>query len=951
MKISKMGVVIAVVAQVVGMSCMAAFLEKDSTDFEYKYEMVVDPAAEDLDGNGSGDFTAHTDWVINGNGFATYSTTATGGSFYDGGAANGILHNLTENGPWTAEVRVDVKSMATNADSAFMLYGCRGSLCDLRIGTKRLIWNGADIGEYRNDSKDGYHIFRVAGGNGAEVTFCVYVDGEIFASNLYARRSDTVSGFIGDGSGSVGGDVSIDYFRLDTTGAFAPLVSKEKDMISAVSETNESSMSSLGKISDTKWQKLKKQVLNRKRKVIHNNDGCDAIYFPHELAATKDNFISRRLANAQKTKINTYSYCPGCAGFGNLTSRTVVGDQFTIDPPDKKYRNITKELLAMGTDPLKITEEFCHNRGLECFVSVRCNDTHDQVHQKNNPYYLFPPYKTKHPELLMGRYNKRPPYGYWSAVDYTHKEIREYFVAQIKELISNYNLDGVELDFCRHLHYFKSVMWGAEASREELGMMTDCIRGIRDFAEKIGRERQHPILISVRVPDSLGMCSAVGLDLENWMREGLIDIVIGGFYMQLNPWKTTVDACHKYGVKFYPSLDESRIRRIADGFGRTTHATDRARIAAALTAGADGIYFFNRYGRKQHNNMYGNMDDIRLRDKTYFITYRYQTPMIYLSTGETYKNIKDLSPLTPAYLYPDDINDYYFEFGDDMSRQDVLNAKPVITVTAVAKNAENRLQIYINNKELRQIDSDGNKIIYSAPVEIFKLGRNKISFRALGIPNVSKSEQTIMSGTTLLTGKNQPPWRRLFKAHNSSDSEKIIDGSYRIADTGSAAGEMANILYPIASIDKELCVRFQAKVEHATDGLSVVFRVADGKNIEIVTLQPDRIGLYYSDKSMPYETTNAFHDYEAIMKDGNLVLKVDGKELFNTPLSMSADNPDGYLKNNIYTIPNMNTQSLLFGSLSGTGTGSACWKNIRILKSSDEIQVRDLKIDVKFMRK
>jgi hypothetical protein len=709
-------------------------------------------------------------------------------------------------------------------------------------------------------------------------------------------------------------------------------------------------VSAVEKISNTEWTRLKKQAVNRKREIIHNNDGCDAVYFPRKLKATKENFIKQRLINAKNTKVGTYSYCPLSSGFGYLISKTKVGDQLLIDPPHaKNKRNVTGELLKMGTDPVKIAEEFCRENNLEFFISLRCNDTHDQSHRKDKPHFLFPPYKGEHPEFLMGSYTKRPPHCSWSAVDFTHAAVRKRFVAITKELISNYSLDCLELDFCRHLQYFKSVAWGKEASKKELDMMTDCIREIRSFAEKTGRQRRHPILIAVRVPDSAGMCKAVGLDLENWMREGLIDIVIGGFYMQLNPWKKTVDLCHKYGVKFYPSMDESRIRNVAKGFNRNTYTTDRARVAAALNAGADGIYFFNRYGSRQLGNMRGKLDDIRLKNKSYFVTYRYQSPSSYLSTGGRYKNIKNLSPVTPGFLIPGTRTDYYLDFGDDMNHPDVKQAEPTITVSAItARNSGSRLKIYVNDAPLKQVKSSDKLTIYSAPVKRFKPGLNKITVRVLPAANALKFEKMIMGGDKLLKGRSQFPWRRLFVVHDFPRSEKIIDGAYRISDTGTKKSEMANLLYPLGGVGEELNVRFQAKVERASDNLSVVFRIADGKNIEIVTLQPDKIGLCFTGKSVPFKTTDAFHNYEAIMKNGNFILKVDGKELFNTPVTMKADNPAGHLKNSAYRIANMDRQSLLFGSLSGPGTGAALWKNVRVVETNDRLQLKDLKFDVIF---
>lgn len=333
-------------------------------------------------------------------------------------------------------------------------------------------------------------------------------------------------------------------------------------------------------ISDLEWANLKRQALNRQRKVIYNTDGCDALYFPKNLKASKENFIKQRLVYALGSKIDTISYCPVSSGFGYLTSKTVVGDQLLNDSPTAKNTyNVTGDLLKHGTDPLKIAEEFCRENNFEFFVSLRCNDTHDKSHK-----FLFPPFKINNPGLLMGNRCLRPPHASWSAVDFTHEKVRERFLNIVKELMTNYQADGIELDFCRHLQYFKSVAWGKHASARECEKMTDCMRKIRMMAERIGRRRGRPILISVRLPDSAEYAKAVGLDIEKWMQEKLIDIYIGGFYFRLNPWEKSVKLCRKYGIKFYPSMNESRISKVSWSFYRNQLITYRARQAAALQA-------------------------------------------------------------------------------------------------------------------------------------------------------------------------------------------------------------------------------------------------------------------------------------------------------------------------------------------------------------------------------
>jgi hypothetical protein len=711
-------------------------------------------------------------------------------------------------------------------------------------------------------------------------------------------------------------------------------------------------------LNDQEWKELKQRVLKRKRLIIYNNDGADAIYFPRKLKPSKENFIKQRLIHALGSKIDTVAYAPGSSGFFTVTTPTNVGTRSYSTkypsnlPANHPYRRtkrpIVKDLHDQKTDPLKIAEEFCRKHKLEFFVSLRCNDTHDTSHRPNKPHSRFSQFKRDHPEYLLGTYEKRPPYCAWSAVDFTHQGVRNHFLAMIRELLTNYKVDGIELDFCRHLQYFKSVAYGGSASKKEIDMMTDCMKKIRKMAETIGRKRKRPILIAARLPDSADYAKELGLDVATWMQEKLIDIYIGGTYFRLNSWAKSVKLAHKYGVNFYPSMDESRMKNCRLDFRRNTLTTDRARQAAALRAGADGVYYFNREGSSALKKMMrGTLDDIKLDDKRYFISYRYRSPQAYLKNGDRYIHKSELSFYTPAQIIAGKPLKLQIEMGDDLTLPEVKAAKPVLTAY-IETNSNNAglLTMKFNGKKLHCNGNTGKISMFAVPVEIVKPGINDIDIGTIAVGE--GKEIVIMSGKTLLKGKNQAPWRRVFKVH-SANSEKIVDGAYKITNSGVKSYQIANLVYPIASLpDNRLRIKLQVQVEKSNTPLAVAFRMANGKNVEIVTLQPNKIGLHFIGKSIAFNTTDKFHTYDAIINKGRFVLNVDGKQLFNEKLVMRANNPVGRLKKNIFNIRNLHLQSFIFGSLAEKGMGIAYWKNIRLVNKG--AYVKDFKMELKFSK-
>jgi hypothetical protein len=96
----------------------------------------------------------------------------------------------------------------------------------------------------------------------------------------------------------------------------------------------------------------------------------------------------------------------------------------------------------------------------------------------------------------------------------------------------------------------------------------------------------------VLVPDSVDYARYLGLDLEAWYDEGLVDLVTGGDYMQLTTWAESANMVHAHpNLRFYAGLHESRLPEHLD-LRKTTEAF-RGRATAALGSGADGVLLTN----------------------------------------------------------------------------------------------------------------------------------------------------------------------------------------------------------------------------------------------------------------------------------------------------------------------------------------------------------------------
>ena len=415
---------------------------------------------------------------------------------------------------------------------------------------------------------------------------------------------------------------------------------------------------------------------NKPRPLIHNNDGCDVLFFPVNEKYTTNNLLSKRTAGLIGSDVSTISYCTQSDGFVHVTYNTKVGeimDKHGFDyQGQENTRNITAEMLAEGTDVLQVNVEFARENGFEIFWSHRMNDTHDAAHRVGKPYLFWSKFKENHPQYLFGKMGDKLPNGRWSSVDFNHQEIRDLCVQFFKEVCDNYDVDGVELDFLRHFELFKTVGWGGEASQEQLELLTDMVRQIRKVTEEAGMKRGNPILVLTRIPTSPEYAKRAGVDIERWIDEGLIDIIVGSCYFRLDFWENFVQLGKGKEVKMYAGLSESRVKNEHPMLVRQQNAVFRARAAAAWEAGIDGIYSFNEYNaRVKYLYEIGSPDKLKKTNNLYFVTYRDAGAESYLKGGDDFFKMPRLSPGRLTKKFDADPFVFKIEIGDEAAHADV----------------------------------------------------------------------------------------------------------------------------------------------------------------------------------------------------------------------------------------------------------------------------------------
>jgi len=491
----------------------------------------------------------------------------------------------------------------------------------------------------------------------------------------------------------------------------------------------------------------RREAAHRQRRIIFNNDGQDTSIFKTQ-PSTAESLLSRRTTPLLGSQVDSIFYNslggpkslhPSEVSETETTSAETKVEYFGMDHPTGQYysrlKNIVPDLIAQGTDPLQVMVEFSRANNIEIFCSMRMNDTHDGVHRPDKPYYSWPKFKEEHPEYLVGSFERRPPHGRWSAYDYTHEAIRDRKFRRLEEVCQNYDVDGIELDFFRHGVLFRSVAWGGRASREELDMMTEFVRRLHRMTVEEGIKRGKPILIAVRVPDSIEYCRGIGLDIERWLREGLVDILITTCYFRLNPWEYSVELGHRYGVPVYASLSESRVNEKVDGedgeFTRRWNTESyRARAMEAWNAGVDGIYMFNFFFKPSQTEWQelGDPKTLEGLDKLYFVTCRNYNPNMWLAGGEALQNRTILTPANPAEIGSGTPAVFDLPFGDDLSGEAPAGKTVALTLhlrVAGLPTAE-AADVRLNGRFLKNATLNGDRLVYPVEPEWVRRGANRV---------------------------------------------------------------------------------------------------------------------------------------------------------------------------------------------------------------------------------
>jgi len=332
---------------------------------------------------------------------------------------------------------------------------------------------------------------------------------------------------------------------------------------------------------------------HRQRRLIYNDDGDQQYPYPgYAYNVTDDqSFVDMRTTPTFDTHVDTYAWCVGNG----------------CEPPwGQSYKYKIWPAIGSAQRANDIIVEACHQHGIEAWASLRMNDIHDSfmasTYEETND-----PLKAEHREYLIGAEKDRQlpkeltERYLWSAFDFSRPEVRAHRLGFIERNASAHDFDGYELDFTRFVWDFAL---GRE--RDHADDMTALTREVRGRLNAIGDARGRPYTFAVHVLDSPRVSLELGLDVGQWLEDGLVDVLVVGlgylpYSIRLDEW---LALGKHYGVPVYPSMNTNTFShwwKKRTGKPETWTEAIRAGAAYHWHAGADGIYLFNVFCMEDKN--------------------------------------------------------------------------------------------------------------------------------------------------------------------------------------------------------------------------------------------------------------------------------------------------------------------------------------------------------------
>lgn len=238
---------------------------------------------------------------------------------------------------------------------------------------------------------------------------------------------------------------------------------------------------------------------------------------------------------------------------------------------------LLQQWLREGVDWVKELVNETRRRKLEVFWNHRISEV--ECLPEGGVSKLPQPLKVEHPDWVVPA--SWWPQGMWNL---SSEGLREHHVSMLRELVSRYDLDGLQIDFSRHIPCLPvGRQW---EMREEI---TRFMRMARQMLVEVTASRGRPLLLAAKVPQTLEGCHIDGFDVRAWAEQHLVDILTLGS-RTMNVDVEGIRAAVGTEVQLQPCFDD---HHATDGYRYGSIEFLRGVFANHWQRGANSVVTFN----------------------------------------------------------------------------------------------------------------------------------------------------------------------------------------------------------------------------------------------------------------------------------------------------------------------------------------------------------------------
>jgi hypothetical protein len=426
-----------------------------------------------------------------------------------------------------------------------------------------------------------------------------------------------------------------------------------------------------------------------------------------------------------------------------------------------------------GIDLVGRLVEETRKRNREVFWHHRVSEVDLDVEGAGAAWQSGPdPLKRAHPDWVLRTWWK---HGLWN---FAVPQVRQLTVDSLREVAERYDLDGVQIDFARHVPCLPpGRQW------ELRHHVTELMRMARRMLLEVARRRGRPILLAAKVPRNLAGCRVDGLDVETWARQRLVDIFtlgsrsmdvdVGGFR------RITAGS----DIQLQPCLDD---HHATDGYRYPPIELLRGVFGNWWQQEADAVVTFNwsnappewcrkvgaepgPLAERQAYHEVGLPQTLRLKDKMFAVERRGGYPW-----AEGFFGRNDTAPLPLRLAKDHSAATLTVRICDDAASQADQPCRLRLRCVLFGAVAEEQLEVRFNGEPLRLVERDpawkdpqifspaaqpasggsGHyrvdpaqrllRLDYAIDPRLAKLGENRVELRVVNGPDAAPPAATIL---------------------------------------------------------------------------------------------------------------------------------------------------------------------------------------------------------------